>query len=43
MALWKDAYFEESIYSANHRQDLLDDDEISIMEAGFMEGYEAEV
>ncbi|MFH1511317.1 MAG: hypothetical protein ABIF10_06505 [Candidatus Woesearchaeota archaeon] len=36
-------YLDESIYSEEYRQELLDDDEISLLEAGFMEGYEAEV
>jgi hypothetical protein len=38
--MWHDRYYEESIYSCDYREDLLDDDEISPHEQAFMQGYD---
>ncbi len=36
----EDEYLEEDIYTENGRDELVEEDELSVMEAGFMEGYE---
>jgi hypothetical protein len=41
MRRFREIGYEESIYFGDYRDLLLDDDEISPHEAGFMEGYES--
>lgn len=36
----KEDVFEEDVYSEHGREELIEEDELSILETGFMEGYE---
>ena len=40
MSAWEDEDVEEGIYSEDTRADLLEDDEISLTEAAFMQGWD---